>query len=364
MKLDDFAVGDQLGEGSFGTVATCVQKETGRRFALKTIVIAQVERQRHGLQQVMTEKKALILLATPSAHPSFIQLHGTFKDSDHLYLLLEYCAGGELFGQIKRLGSCHVSCARWLTAELIHALDYMHSKRVLHRDLKPENILLDDVGHIKLIDFGSARLLDSTEGYDSFVGTAEYVSPEVLRDEEASEASDYWALGCILYQMLTGSPPFQGDSQYLTFEKIKALDFSRSEALDEMSEAARSLVLGLLHPTPSERLGARVDDGSGGGSGGGGSGGGGSGGVLAIFEAHPFFAESVPPIDFAAVTKLPPPPLKPPPPMPSIEGDSVLNAELAHRLKLLSPEDRTALANAQRHVRWSAFLDQIGRAHV
>ena len=214
-------MGSSLGEGSFGVVTKARQRSTGKTFAVKTIVIAQVERQRYGLQQVMTEKKSLIRLADPTVHPSFIQLHYTFRDQDHLYLVLEFAKGGELFSTIRKLGSCHVDCARWLTAELVKALEYMHSKQVLHRDLKPENILLDEVGHIKLIDFGTARLLDSTEDFESFVGTAEYVSPEVLRDEEACEASDFWAAGCILYQMLCGSPPFQGESQYLTFERIK-----------------------------------------------------------------------------------------------------------------------------------------------
>jgi 3-phosphoinositide dependent protein kinase-1 len=156
MNLDDFELGDALGEGSFGVVYKSRQRSTGKMFAVKTIVIAQIERMRHGLQQVMTEKKALIRLADPTPHPSIIQLHGTFRGSDCLYMVLEYASGGELFGQIRRLGSCHVDCARWLTAELLKALEYMHSKQVLHRDLKPENILLDEVRHLKLMDFGSA----------------------------------------------------------------------------------------------------------------------------------------------------------------------------------------------------------------
>ena len=129
MKVDDFMLGDQLGEGAFGIVSKCQQRSSGKTFAVKIIVIAQVERMRHGLQQVMTEKKALIRLADPVPHPSIIQLHYTFRDEDHLYLVLEHARGGELFSQIRRLGSCHVSCARWLAAELVNALEYMHSKK-------------------------------------------------------------------------------------------------------------------------------------------------------------------------------------------------------------------------------------------
>ena len=338
MSAKDFKVGDQLGEGSFGAVSLCTQISTGKVFAIKTIVIAQVERQRHGLQQVMTEKKALIKLADPTPHPSILQLHFAFRDSDHLYLVLDYCAGGELFGQIKRLGSCHVSCARWLTAELVNALEYMHAKRILHRDLKPENILLDDAGHIKLIDFGSARLLDSSDDYESFVGTAEYVAPEVLADEDATEASDFWALGCILFQMLSGSPPFQGESQYLTFERIKALDFTKPEAFDEMIPAAREMVMGLLHPKPEARLG-----------------GAGTSGAGSALRAHPFFTAAEPPIDFDTILTVPPPPLVPPPPMPSIDGDLVLNSQLVGH-GALGLEDRKTLAERQAGVRWAVFM--------
>ena len=254
MRIADFEMGDELGEGSFGTVYRCTQNTTGKRFAVKVLTIAQVVRQKYGMQQVMTEKRALIEL---DDHPGIVKLHYTFKDDDHLYLVLEHATGGALFDEITRLGSCHVSCARWLTAELVNALEYIHSKRIIHRDLKPENILLDDVGHIKLIDFGSARLLDSEEAFDPFVGTAEYLAPEVLRDEGACEASDLWALGCIVYQLLSGAPPFQVvGSPHLTMELIKTLDYSRPQSLEEMPETARRMVLALLHPNQAERLGA------------------------------------------------------------------------------------------------------------
>ena len=104
----------------------------------------------------------------------------------------------------------------------------------------------------------AARLLDSTEAYDPFVGTAEYLSPELLRDEEAKEPADLWALGCIIFQMLTGSPPFQVlGSPHLTMEQIKAwpLEYHNPAALDALPEAARKLIVALLHPEPEQRLG-------------------------------------------------------------------------------------------------------------
>lgn len=195
MSAKDFIFGAKLGEGSFGDVSLCTQISTGKLFAIKKIVLALVRKQHHGPRRVLTEKQALRKLADPKPHPSIVQLHFDFRDSDHEYLVLEYCAGAELLGEIKRFGTCHVNCARWLTAELVDALEYMHAKRIIHRDLKPENVLLDAAGHVKLIDFDSARLLEQSETDQSFVGTADYMAPEVLAHSDATEASDFWALG-------------------------------------------------------------------------------------------------------------------------------------------------------------------------
>lgn len=156
-SIADFELGEVLGEGSFGSVVQARLKATGKRCAIK--VIEKLHAKRHGgAVQVKTEKEVLIKLS----HPNIIRLYSTFHDRDHLYIVLEYAAGGELFRHIKRLGACHPSCARWLTAELVNALEYIHSKAVLHRDLKPENILLDEIGHVKLIDFGSGASTPTT----------------------------------------------------------------------------------------------------------------------------------------------------------------------------------------------------------
>ena len=337
MQLSDFELGAQLGEGSYGTVYECTHISSKRQFALKVFVTAQVLHHKncYGKQEVMTEKKALIAL---DGHPSFVSLHYTFQDDSHLYLVIELACGGALFDEIRRLGSCHVDCARWLTAELVNALEFMHSKRICHRDLKPENILLDEVGHIKLIDFGTARFLDSSEPCNPFVGTAEYLCPELLRDEEALEAADLWALGCILFQMLSGSPPFQvPGSPMLTMELIKAMEFSKPESLDALPEHARSLVLELLHPEPTQRLGAP----------------GSAAGEYNALRAHRFFCACEPPIDFASLTTSAPPPLVPPPPLPSIRTDgSVLNHQVALRGPLSRADRLTLLESPSPAGQW------------
>jgi len=143
----------------------------------------------------------------------------------------------------------------------------MHHKGVLHRDLKPENVLLDSNMHVKITDFGTGKMLDqkprpSENGNDplfskddhravSFVGTAEYVSPELLTAKEGGKPTDLWAFGCIIYQLLTGRPPFKGATEYLTFDKILKLDYSFPPGFPQV---ARDLVERLLVPDPSKRL--------------------------------------------------------------------------------------------------------------
>ena len=329
--IDDYDVGHTLGEGSFGSVILCTHRASGKKYAVKVIEV--VHAQRHnGIAQVIQEKKVLIMLD----HPSIIKLHSTFKDADSLYIVLEYCSGGELFGHIKRLGSCHISCARWLTAELVNVLEYIHGRRVLHRDLKPENILLDDLGHVKLVDFGSSKRLDVEDDVPKFVGTAQYVSPEVLNDADASEASDLWALACIVFQMLSGEPPFAAPVEYAIFKKIEERDFAFPA--DGFPPRARELVDAMLQLEPDARLGAPA-----------------CGGYAAL-KAHPFFTDDVEaPIDFASVHLSPPPPLVPPPPMPEIAGDAVLNGQLAEHE--LSAADRANLIERQAGTRWAQPLD-------
>jgi 3-phosphoinositide dependent protein kinase-1 len=278
MGVADFDIGDQLGEGAFGQVCLCMLRTTGMQYAIKIIEV--IHAKRHGgLQQVKTERDVLILLN----HPSIVKLHFTFHDTEHLYIVTELASGGELFGHIKRLGSCHINCARWLTGELLNALEYMHGVGVVHRDLKPENILLDELGHIKLIDFGSSRRLSGEGDADAprFVGTAQYVSPEVLNDEDAAPPADMWALGCIVFQLLSGSSPFTADSEYLTFKKIEALEYAFPA---HFPPPAQALIASLLQLDPAVRPTAALP-----------------------LKAHAFFQECEPPLDFASLTATPPP---------------------------------------------------------
>lgn len=211
-------------------------------------------------QYVMREKEVLMKIN----HPFFIRLYYTFQDADRLYFVLGYARRGELLDYLHKLSSFDEDCSRHYTAEIVKALEYLHGVGIVHRDLKPENILLNSEMHIQITDFGSAKIFkNDTENAsgennesrrkNSFVGTAQYVSPEVLTSKTASKSSDLWALGCILFQFLSGECPFRGGHEYQIFQKITKLEYEFPEGFNPI---ARDLVEKLLVLEPDRRLGS------------------------------------------------------------------------------------------------------------
>ncbi|RZB44686.1 3-phosphoinositide-dependent protein kinase 1 isoform B [Glycine soja] len=193
-------------------------------------------------------------------------------------MALESCEGGELFDQITRKGRLSEDEARFYAAEVVDALEYIHNLGVIHRDIKPENLLLTAEGHIKIADFGSVKPMQdsqitvlpnaaSDDKACTFVGTAAYVPPEVLNSSPATFGNDLWALGCTLYQMLSGTSPFKDASEWLIFQRIIARDLRFP---DYFSDEARDLIDRLLDLDPSRRPGAAPDG-------------------YAILKRHPFF---------------------------------------------------------------------------
>lgn len=266
----DFHFGQTLGEGSYSTVYLATDRQTLKEYAVKVLDKKHIIKERK-VKYVNIEKDTLNRL---TEHPGIVRLYYTFQDEHSLYYVLDLCTGGELLGVLKKTGTFDEECTRYFGAQILDTIEYMHSRGVIHRDLKPENVLLDDQSHVKVTDFGTARLLtdprlpksqqpsrpDDSKGQsseqddtraNSFVGTAEYVSPELLKDRNACKASDLWAFGCMIYQMLAGRPPFKGGSEYLTFEKILNLDY---EFPPGFPPAARDLVERLLVRDPTRRL--------------------------------------------------------------------------------------------------------------
>ncbi|KAF7195922.1 Serine/threonine-protein kinase ksg1 [Pseudocercospora fuligena] len=266
--VKDFNFGRTLGEGSYSTVLAATDRQTLKEHAIKVLDKRHIIKEKK-VKYVNIERDTLNRL---TEHPGIVRLYYTFQDERSLYFVLDLASGGELLGVLKKMGSFDVECTRFYGAEILDSIAYMHSRGVIHRDLKPENVLLDRDMHVKITDFGTAKILPDpkangsnepghssgspTDGAEtdravSFVGTAEYVSPELLRDKNACKASDLWAFGCILYQLLAGRPPFKAANEYLTFQKILGLDYTFPDGFPEI---ARDLIERLLVLEPASRL--------------------------------------------------------------------------------------------------------------
>ncbi|XP_014872385.1 putative 3-phosphoinositide-dependent protein kinase 2 isoform X2 [Poecilia latipinna] len=206
-KPEDFKFGKILGEGSFSTVVLAKELATGKEYAIKILEKRHIMKE-NKVQYVKRERDLMSNLD----HPFFVKLYFTFQDDEKLYFGLSYAKNGELLKYIRKIGSFDETCTRFYSAEIVCALEYLHKKGIIHRDLKPENILLNEEMHIQITDFGTAKQLSSDSKQaraNSFVGTAQYVSPELLTEKSACKSSDLWALGCIIYQLVAGLPPFR-----------------------------------------------------------------------------------------------------------------------------------------------------------
>ncbi|KAL8551687.1 hypothetical protein ACS0TY_000671 [Phlomoides rotata] len=258
-SIQDFELEKIYGVGSYSKVVRAKKKDTGNVYAMK-IMDKKFITKENKTAYVKLERIVLDQLD----HPGVVRLFFTFQDSFSLYMALESCDGGELFDQITRKGRLSEDEARFYAAEVVDALEYIHSMGLIHRDIKPENLLLTTDGHIKIADFGSVKPMQgsritvlpnaaSDDKACTFVGTAAYVPPEVLNSSPATFGNDLWALGCTLYQMLSGSSPFKDTSEWLIFQRIIARDIRFP---NYFSAEARDLIDKLLDMDPSRRPGA------------------------------------------------------------------------------------------------------------
>ncbi|XP_057472226.1 3-phosphoinositide-dependent protein kinase 2 isoform X1 [Actinidia eriantha] len=260
--VHDFELGKIYGVGSYSKVVRAKKKDTGIVYALK-IMDKKFITKENKTAYVKLERIVLDQLD----HPGIVRLFFTFQDTFSLYMALESCEGGELFDQVTRKGRLSEDEAQFYAAEVVDALEYIHGMGLIHRDIKPENLLLTAEGHIKIADFGSVKPMQGTritvlpnaasdDKACTFVGTAAYVPPEVLNSSPATFGNDLWALGCTLYQMLSGTSPFKDASEWLIFQRIIARDIRFPPYF---SEEARDLIDRLLDIDPSRRPGAGPD---------------------------------------------------------------------------------------------------------
>ncbi|XP_071918433.1 calcium-dependent protein kinase 1-like isoform X1 [Coffea arabica] len=250
-----YIFGRELGRGQFGVTYLVTHKTTGEQFACKSIA----KRKLLNKDDVDDVRREVQIMHHLTGHRNIVELKGAFEDRHNVNLIMELCAGGELFDRIITKGHYSERAAAALCRQMVTVVHYCHSMGVMHRDLKPENFLFlssDEDSPLKATDFGLSVFYKPGDAFKDLVGSAYYVAPEVLRRNYGAEA-DIWSAGVILYILLSGVPPFWGENGQGIFDAILRghLDFS-SEPWPSISSSAKDLVKKMLRADPKERLSA------------------------------------------------------------------------------------------------------------
>ncbi|XP_062952149.1 ribosomal protein S6 kinase alpha-2 isoform X1 [Cynocephalus volans] len=243
-----------LGQGSYGKVFL-VRKvkgsDAGQLYAMKVLKKATLK-----VRDRVRSKMERDILAEVN-HPFIVKLHYAFQTEGKLYLILDFLRGGDLFTRLSKEVMFTEEDVKFYLAELALALDHLHGLGIIYRDLKPENILLDEEGHIKITDFGlSKEAIDHDKRAYSFCGTIEYMAPEVVNRRGHTQSADWWSFGVLMFEMLTGSLPFQGKDRKETMALILKAKLGMPQFL---STEAQSLLRALFKRNPCNRLGAGID---------------------------------------------------------------------------------------------------------
>ncbi|KAG9452438.1 hypothetical protein H6P81_005342 [Aristolochia fimbriata] len=284
-SIEDFEIIKPISRGAFGRVFLARKKVTGDLFAIKVLRKADMIR-KNMVESILAERDILI----SARNPFVVRFFYSFTCTENLYLVMEYLNGGDLYSLLRTLGCLDEEMTRIYIAEVVLALEYLHSVKVIHRDLKPDNLLIAKDGHIKLTDFGLSKvgLIDSTDdlsgpsicstsltGDDeskltslvqtqkreerqkqSVVGTPDYLAPEILLGMGHGTTADWWSVGIILYELLVGIPPFNADHPQIIFDNIMNRDITWPRVPEEISYEAYDLINKLLIENPFHRLGA------------------------------------------------------------------------------------------------------------
>ncbi|KAE9592610.1 hypothetical protein Lal_00028537 [Lupinus albus] len=251
---DRYILGEQLGLGQFGVIRACYDKLTGEVLACKSIAKDRLVTS----NDLRSVKHEIEIMATLSGHPNVVDLKAVYEEEDYVHLVMELCAGGELFHRLEKHGRFSETEARILFRHLMQVVLYCHKNGVVHRDLKPENMATRaSSSPIKLADFGLATYIKPGQSLHGLVGSPFYIAPEVLAGAY-NQAADVWSAGVILYILLSGMAPFWGKTKSRIFEAVKAADLRFSPDLwDHISESAKDLIKGMLCTEASRRLTAQ-----------------------------------------------------------------------------------------------------------
>ncbi|XP_046840899.1 ribosomal protein S6 kinase beta-1-like [Xenia sp. Carnegie-2017] len=246
-----------LGKGGYGKVFQVRQvagHNAGKIYAMKVLKKATIVRSQKDTAHTKAERNILEAVK----HPFIVDLIYAFQTDGKLYLILEYLSGGELFMHLEREGIFMEDAATFYLSEITLALEHLHKQGIIYRDLKPENILLQADGHVKLTDFGLCKeSIFEDNVTHTFCGTIEYMAPEILTRSGHGKAVDWWSLGALMYDMLTGAPPFCGENRKKTIDKILK---GRLQLPPYLTPEAKDLLRKLLKRRSHLRFGGGVDD--------------------------------------------------------------------------------------------------------
>ncbi|KAL1833645.1 hypothetical protein ACET3Z_003296 [Daucus carota] len=283
-SIDDFEIIKPISRGAFGRVFLAKKRTTGDLFAIKVLKKADMVR-KNAVESILAERDILIAVRNPFV----VRFFYSFTCRENLYLVMEYLNGGDLYSLLRNLGCLDEDVARVYIAEVVLALEYLHSLRIVHRDLKPDNLLIAHDGHLKLTDFGLSKvgLINSTDDLSgpavsgaslleevdsqlsasqhqqdrrakrSAVGTPDYLAPEILLGTGHGTSADWWSVGVILFELIVGIPPFNAEHPQIIFDNILNRNIPWPQVPEEMSSEAADLVDRLLREDPNQRLGAR-----------------------------------------------------------------------------------------------------------
>ena len=245
-SLDDFEIGRPLGTGKFGRVYLAREKKTKFIVAIKVMYKEKILK-----QQIQHQVKREIEIQSEIRHQNILKLYGYIHDDQKIYLIMEYARGGELHNLLQSRGYFDQKTSAKFIVQVCDAVQYCHDNYVIHRDIKPENILIGSDGKLKLADFGWSVRCSPKYKRSTLCGTLDYLPPEMIDGQEYDFSADYWTIGVLLYEFLTGSPPFESESRDSTIKRIRNNEVSFPKGFPE---DAKDLVLKLLRKDKSKRM--------------------------------------------------------------------------------------------------------------
>ena len=244
---DDFDILKLVGQGAFGKVFQVRKKDSGGIYAMK---VMKKDRIIEKDQAEYTKAERDILTAV--THPFVVSLRYSFQTTSKLYLILDFINGGHLFFQLYQMGTFGSELTKFYISEIVLAIGHLHGLSIMHRDLKPENILLDGDGHVKITDFGLAKKIVEDKRANSLAGSIDYMAPEILNAKGHGKTADWWSVGVLMFEMLSGTLPFKGKNKQavqkaICSEKVKVPNYFLPDAV--------GLIKGLLAKDPTMRIG-------------------------------------------------------------------------------------------------------------